>query len=319
MRLVLLTALLCTVCIGAARAQEYPARQVTLVASTGAGSASDMIGRVLAPRLQQRFGRPVIVENRTGASGNIGVASVVKSAADGHTLLIAPSTIAITPWLVKDLGWDPSRDLEPVARLAVISMALTVHADVPAQNTSQFIALAKQRPGALNYGTPGNGTPHHLGMELFKQVTSTNLTHVPYKNLPGAVTDVLGGRVDGGFFAVQSVLPHAKAGKVRLLATTGERRTPWTPDVPTLQEQGVAGADVESWIGLFAPQGTPAAIVQRLHQEAAALLQSAEIAETLFQGGVQVGVGSPEALRDLVRSDLERYRRIVAAAGLRGE
>ena len=316
MRALLVTLLLFS---GWAAAQEYPSRQITIVASTGAGSASDMIGRVLAPRLQQRFGRPVIVENRTGASGNIGVASVVKSAPDGHTLLIAPSTLTITPWLVKDLGWDPSRDLEAVARLAVISMALTVNANVPAQNASQFVALAKQRPGALNYGTPGNGTPQHLGMELFKQATNTNLTHVPYKNLPGAVTDVLGGRVDGGFFAVQSVLPHAKAGKVRLLATTGERRTPWTPDVPTLQEQGVTGADVESWIGLFAPSGTPSAIVSRLHQEVAVLLAAPEVAETLFQGGVQVGVAAPNELRDLVKTELERYRGIVAAAGLRAE
>jgi tripartite-type tricarboxylate transporter receptor subunit TctC len=305
--------------IGCAWAQDYPSRQVTIVSSTGAGSASDLIGRVLAPRLQQRFGRPVIVENRTGASGNIGVASVVKAAPDGHTLLIAPSTLTITPWLVKDLGWDPSRDLQAVARLAVISMALAVNSNVPAQNATQFIALAKERPGALNYGTPGSGTPQHLGMELFKQATGANLTHVPYKNLPGAVTDVLGGRVDGGFFAVQSVLPHAKAGKLRLLATTGDRRTPWTPDVPTLQEQGVVGADVESWIGLFAPTGTPPAIVSRLHEEVAALLAAPEVAETLYQGGVQAGVASPNELRELVKTELERYRRVVAAAGLRAE
>jgi tripartite-type tricarboxylate transporter receptor subunit TctC len=312
-------ALVLCIFIGAAAAQEYPARQVTIVASTGAGSASDMIGRVLAPRLQQRWGKPVIVENRTGASGNIGVASVVKSAADGHTLLIAPSTITITPWLVKDLGWDPARDLEPVARLAVISMALAVNASVPAQNASQLIALSKERPGALNYGTPGSGTPQHLGMELFKQTTGANLTHVPYKNLPGAVTDLLGGRVDGGFFAVQSVLPHAKAGKLRLLATTGERRTPWTPDVPTLQEQGVTGADVESWIGLFAPNGTPSAIVSRLHEEVAALLAAPEVSEILYQGGVQVGVAPPNELRGLVKTELERYRQVVNAAGLRAE
>jgi tripartite-type tricarboxylate transporter receptor subunit TctC len=305
--------------IGTAAAQDYPLRQVTIVSSTGAGSASDMIGRVLAPRLQQRFGRPVIVENRTGASGNIGVASVVKSPSDGHTLLIAPSTITITPWLVKDLGWDPARDLEAVARLAVVSMALTVHAALPAQDARQFIALAKQRPGTLNYGTPGAGTPQHLGMELFKQATGTSLTHVPYKNLPGAVTDMLGGRVDGGFFAVQSVLPHAKARKVRLLATTGQRRTPWTPEVPTLQEEGVSGADVESWIGLFAPQGTPAAVVNRLYHEVSGLLNAADIADTLFQGGVQVGLASPQELRDLVRIELERYRLVVAAAGLRAE
>lgn len=315
MRLALVLCLL----IGSAWAQDYPSRQVTIVSSTGAGSASDLIGRVLAPRLQQRFGRPVIVENRTGASGNIGVASVVKAAPDGHTLLIAPSTLTITPWLVKDLGWDPSRDLEAVARLAVISMALAVNSSVPAHNATQFIALARERPGALNYGTPGSGTPQHLGMELFKQATGANLTHVPYKNLPGAVTDVLGGRVDGGFFAVQSVLPHAKAGKLRLLATTGDRRTPWTPEVPTLQEQGVVGADVESWIGLFAPAGTPPAIVSRLHEEVAALLATPEVAETLYQGGVQAGVASPNELRDLVKNELERYRRVVAAAGLRAE
>jgi tripartite-type tricarboxylate transporter receptor subunit TctC len=220
---------------------------------------------------------------------------------------------------VKDVGWDPARDLEPVARLAVISMALAVNAGVPAQNARQFIALAKERPGALNYGTPGNGTPQHLGMELFKQASGAQLTHVPYKNLPGAVTDLLGGRVDGGFFAVQSVLPHAKAGKLRLLATTGEQRTPWTPDVPTLQEQGIAGADVESWIGLFAPAGTPAPIVQRLNQEVVSLLAAPDVAQTLFQGGVQAGPTSAEQLGALVKAELVRYRGVVAAAGLRAE
>lgn len=311
--------LVCATVLGAAAAQEYPTRPVLIVSSAGTGSAADMISRALAPRLQQKWGRPVIVENRIGASGNIGVASVVRASADGHTLLIAPNTITLTPALAKDLGWDPGRDLLPIGRVTVVQIGLVVHPGVPARTVGEFVALAKQRAGALNYGSPGSGTTQHLGFELLKQITGADVTHVPYKGLAQAITDLLGGRVDAAYMAVQSVLPHIRAGKLRMIAIAGDRRSPWLPEVPTLGEQGIAGGDVDAWVGLFAPQGTPAAVVAKIGQEVASLAQSTDLVETLFQQGVRLDFAGAEELGRNVREDLERFRRIVAAAGIKAD
>ncbi|MFN0302394.1 MAG: Bug family tripartite tricarboxylate transporter substrate binding protein [Burkholderiales bacterium] len=302
--------------IGSALGQgspEYPTRPVTIVSPTTTGTASDMTARTLAPRLQQKFGRPFIVENRTGASGNIGVSSVAKAMPDGHTILIAPSTIAIAPALSKDLGWDP-KDLQPIARLAFLTLSMIVPATVAANTPNEVVALSKQRPGTMNYASPGNGTPHHLVAELFKQVTGADLTHVPYKGSAGAVTDILAGRVEVAFFPVHAVLPHVKAGKLRMLATISDKRTPWTPDVPTLREQGINGVDVDSWIGMFVPLGTPPAIANRLTQEVIALIEQTDVRDALFPQGIVTHPGSAEAMGTLLRDDLERYRKIVTAA-----
>ncbi|MFM9883496.1 MAG: Bug family tripartite tricarboxylate transporter substrate binding protein [Burkholderiales bacterium] len=298
---------------GWAVGQEYPTRPVTIVSPTTTGTASDMTARTLAPRLQQKFGRAFIVENRTGASGNIGVSSVAKAAPDGHTILIAPSTIAIAPALAKDLGWDP-KDLQPIARLAFLTLSMIVPAAVPANTPNEVVALSKQRPGTMNYASPGNGTPHHLVAELFKQVTGADLTHVPYKGSAGAVTDLLAGRVEVAFFPVHAVLPHVKAGKLRMLATISDKRTPWTPDVPTLTELGVAGVDVDSWIGMFVPLGTPAGIANRLTQEVVTLLEQADVREALYPQGIITHSGSADVMGKLLREDLERYRKIVTTA-----
>ncbi len=305
--------MLITCIAGAAVGQEYPTRSVTIVSPTTTGTASDMTARTLAPRLQQRLGRPVIVENRTGASGNIGVSSVAKAPADGHTILIAPSTIAIAPALSKDLGWDP-KDLQPIARLAFLTLSMVVPATVPANSPSEVVALSKKKSGTFNYATPGNGTPHHLVAELFKQVTGADLTHVPYKGSAGAVTDILAGRVEVAFFPVHAVLPHVKAGKLRMLATISDKRTPWTPDVPTMVESGVTGIDVDSWIGMFVPQGTPPAVANRLTQEVALLLEQADIRDALYPQGIIPNPGSADTMGKLLRDDLDRYRKIVTAA-----
>ncbi len=302
--------------IGSALGQvgpEYPTRPVTIVSPTTTGTASDMTARTLAPRLQQKFGRPFIVENRTGASGNIGVSSVAKATPDGHTILIAPSTIAIAPALTKDLGWEP-KDLQPIARLAFLTLSMIVPASVTANTPGEVVALSLQRPGTFNYASPGNGTPHHLVAELFKQVTGANLTHVPYKGSAGAVTDILAGRVEVAFFPVHAVLPHVKAGKLRMLATISDKRTPWTPDVPTLLEQGINGVDVDSWIGMFVPLGTPSAIANRLTHEVSALLEQTDVRDALFPQGIVTNPGSADAMGRLLRNDLVRYRKIVTAA-----
>jgi tripartite-type tricarboxylate transporter receptor subunit TctC len=294
-------------------AQEYPTRPVTIVSPTTTGTASDMTARTLAPRLQQKFGRPFIVENRTGASGNIGVSSVAKATPDGHIILIAPSTIAIAPALTKELGWEP-KDLQPIARLAFLTISMVVPATIPAHTPNDVVTLSKQKPGTFNYASPGNGTPHHLVMELFKQITGASLTHIPYKGSAGAVTDLLAGRVEAAFFPVHAVLPHVKAGKLRMLATVSEKRTPWTPDVPTMVEAGVTGIDVDSWIGMFVPQGTPPGIANRLMQEVVALLDQSDVRDALYLQGIITNPGSADTMGRLLRDDLDRYRKVVTTA-----
>ena len=299
-----------------AQAQDYPTRAVTIVSPTTSGTGSDIMARQLAPRLQQKFGRPFVVENRTGASGNIGVGSVAKGNPDGYLIMVAPSTMAITPLMSKDLGWDPVKDLQPIARLAFLTLAMVAHSSVPAGSVSDFVALAKQKPGAMNYASPGSGTPHQLAMELLKLSTGIEITHIPYKGSAGAVTDLLGGRVQAAFFPVHAVLPHVKSGKLKFLGTLGEKRTPWSPEVPTLPEQGVSGVEVDSWIGMFAPRGTPMPIVERLSREVLAMIATQEIRDAVFEQGIIINPGAPEELQKMLIADLERFKKVITQAKL---
>ena len=295
-------------------AQEYPSRPITLVTPTTTGTAADITARTFAPRLQQKFGRPVVVENRTGASGNIAVASVVKAPPDGHTVMVTASTLAVTPLFSKNLGWDPQKDLQPVALLSYITYVLLVNPAVPVHNVKELIALAKQKPGSLNFSSPGTGTPHQLAMELFKQTVGIDITHVPYKGTAGAITDLVGGRVETAFFPVHTVSELAKAGKLRMIASVGSKRTPWTPNLPSLAEEGVPGIDVDAWIGVYLPIGTPAAITQRLTAEFLALINQPELREQLFQQGIVASPGGPDDLTRLLKSDMERYRKVIDQA-----
>jgi len=300
-----------------AQAEDYPSRPVTLIVPTSPGTAADITARVFAPRLQQKLERPFVVENRTGASGNIGVAAVIRAPADGHTLLLTASTLAVTPLVTPDLGWDPVRDLQPVALLSYITYVLLVHPSVPARTLQELIALAKQSPGTLNYGSPGTGTPHQLAMELLKQTAGIEITHVPYKGTAPALTDLIAGRVQTAFFPVHNTAQYARAGKLRMIGSVGARRTPWTPDLPTLAEQGMPGIDVDAWIGVFAPSGTPIDVVARISAELIALIGQPDIRENLFQQGIVASPGGPEDLARVLKADLERYRRVIATSRVR--
>jgi tripartite-type tricarboxylate transporter receptor subunit TctC len=311
--------LLLALCAAAASAQPYPSRQVTLIIPTTVGTAADITARNFAPKLQQKFGRPFVVENRTGASGNIAVSSVVKAPPDGHTILVTASTLSVTPLMTKDLGWDPVKDLQPVAILSSITYVLLVHPSQPIASVKELVAAAKQRPGELNFSSPGSGTPHHLIMEIFKQVTGTNITHIPYKGTASALTDLVGGRVETAFFPVHTANELAKAGKLRMIGSLGEQRTPWTPELPTLAEQGVAGIDVDVWVGVFAPLGTPGALVSILGNEFIALMNAPEMRELLFQQGITARTGGPDELARVLKSDLERYRKVIEQAGIRSD
>jgi tripartite-type tricarboxylate transporter receptor subunit TctC len=300
---------------------DFPARAVTLVVPFTAGSGSDTIARIISQRLAERWKQAVVVENRPGASGNLGADRVAKAAPDGLMLLMAINSFTMTPPLYKSLPYDPATDFAPVARLAVSSYALVVHNDVPARDVRSLIAYARsQPPGQLNYGTPGNGTPHHLGMELLKSSFGINVVHVPYKGLSGALTDLMGGQVQIMFATLHSVLPQARAGRMRMLAVTGDQRSALAPEVPTFREQGVAALDdLDAWYGVLAPARTPPELVTRLNRDFLEVVQSEDMRKQIAAQGLVVQTSTPVELRDQIRSDLIRWRKVVADAHIQAE
>ncbi|HEY1326949.1 MAG TPA: tripartite tricarboxylate transporter substrate binding protein [Casimicrobiaceae bacterium] len=298
----------------------YPDRSIRIVVPFTPGTGIDILARTLGQKLGEEWNEPVVVENRPGASGNIGTDAVAKSAPDGYTLLMTASTIVLNRSLFKSIPYDPVKDFAPVAPLAIGSLALVVNPGVEAKTVNDLIALAKSQPGKLNYASPGNGTPHHLAMELFKSSTGTNFVHVPYKGTAGAVTDLLGGQVQVMFLPVHVALQHVQAGKLRMLAAGGTSRASATPDVPSLAEAtGVRNIDTDIWYGLYAPAGTPQAIVAKLNAAFNGLLRDPEIARTLEKQGLQPTGGTQEALGQTTRSDLERWAKVVHDANIQPE
>ena len=293
----------------AAQAQSG-AKPITLMVPTSSATAADITSRLIQPILQQRFNAPVIVENRTGASGAIGMAAVVRAAPDGNTLLMSPSTMAMINLLQKDLTWNPG-DFAPVARMASLYYCVVVNPALPVNNINDLIALAKREPGKINFSTPGVGTPHHLVTELFKQVTGVNVVHIPYKASANAVTDLVGGQVQFAFQALHSVLPLVKAGKLKLIATVTDARTLWTPETPTLKEAGIDGVVINSWIGAFLPKGTAKQTIDRYARELNEVLNQPAIKEELLKSGIVVNFGGPDEMAALLRRDQALWKRVV--------
>jgi tripartite-type tricarboxylate transporter receptor subunit TctC len=302
--------------IRSAAAQEaYPSRTIRLIVPFTPGTGIDILARTLGQKMGENWKTPVVVENRPGASGNIGTEAVAKSPSDGYTLLMTASTIVLNRSLFKSIPYDPIRDFAPVAPLAIGHLALVTHPSVGARTVGEFIALAKRQPGRLNYGSPGNGTPHHLAMELFKSRTGIDVVHVPYKGSAGAVSDLVGGQISVMFLPVHVALPFVESGKLDMLAAGGSERASATPNVPSLAEAAaVRDIDTDIWYALYAPAGTPKEIVAKLNGEMNALLKSADIAETLARQGLQPTGGSPEALGSLTRTDLDRWSIVVREA-----
>ena len=297
---------------GLSQAQTTPTDVLTVLVPTTSGTGSDIAARLLAPRLSQRLGRPVIVENRTGASGTIAIGAVAKAAPDGNTILIAPNTMAMISSLYKNLPWDPVDDFAPVARLGKMLVATVVSPSVSATSIEQLVALAKSRPGQLNYATPGNGTPHHLRTEMFKRITGIDIVHIPYKGSAGAVTDLSAGHVQIGFFPLHAVLPLVKGGKLRILATSGDARSAWTPDVPTYRESGINGLNDYDWLGAFFPRNTPKETVNRFSREIIAIFSTPDFQEELSQRGVIANPGSPDELSALLKRELAEWKKVIA-------
>jgi len=293
----------------------YPERPVTLVVPFTAGSGSDIIARIVGPRLSERWKQPVVVDNKPGASGNIGAEAVAKAKPDGYTLLMAINTLSMAPNLYKKPPFDPATDFAPVMKMAVANFCMVANPALPVSDLTGLIALARSQPGQLNYASPGNGTPHHLAMELLKQQAGVNLTHVPYKGIAGATTDLVGGQVQVMFGSLHSVLPQVKGGKLKLLGITGEQRSPLAPGVPTFREQKADFLEaMDAWYALFAPAKAPIALIAKMHQDVSAVLAMPEVRDQLAAQGLSIQTSTSEQLGTLLRTDLTRWRKVISEA-----
>jgi tripartite-type tricarboxylate transporter receptor subunit TctC len=299
-----------------ALAQEpYPSRPVKLVVPFTPGTGIDILARTLGQKLGDEWKVGVVVENRAGASGNIGTEAVAKSAPDGYTLLPTAQTMVVNRALFASLPYDPVKDFAPIAPLAIGSLALVVHPSLNVKTVSELVAYAKANPGKLNYASPGNGTPHHLAMELFKSKAGLDIVHVPYKGTAQAVQDLLGGQVGVMFLPVHVALPQTDAGKLVMLAAGGTARSNAAPGVPSLAEAaGIRDIDTDIWYGLYAPARTPQSVIDRVNADVNRLLKQPDIADTLAKQGLQATGGTPAALAELTKSDLERWSAVVKTA-----
>ena len=292
---------------------QYPNRPIKLVVPFTPGTGIDILARVTAQKLQERLKTPVVVENRPGASGNIGTEAVAKSPADGYTLLFTATTLVQSAVLFKTVPYDPQA-LTPIGLAAIGNLSLVANPSVPAKNVAELVALAKAQPGKLNYASPGNATPHHLAMELLKLHFGLDLVHVPYKGTAGAVTDLLGGQIQLMFLPVHVALPQVQAGKLHMLASGSAQRSPVTPDVPSLAEAGVKDIDVDIWYALLGPAGLPRDVVALLNAELAAILRDPDTRAGLLKQGLAPQTGTPAELSKLIDTDLERWGRVVREA-----
>jgi tripartite-type tricarboxylate transporter receptor subunit TctC len=300
-------------------AQSYPTRPIRFIVPFTAGTGPDILARILGEAMAKKLGQPIVVENKAGASGNIGTDLVAKAPPDGYTILVTVTTFSMAPALYKPLPFDPVNDFAPVGEVAVGNLALVVNPALNVNNVSELVALAKAKPGTLNYASPGNGTPQHLAMELFKQQMGVDIVHVPYKGSAGAVGDVIANQVQMMIMPVHTALPYATAGKLKILAVSGDKRSALAPDQPTFKETGLQDYDIDLWYGLLAPAHTPRPIVDRLNQEIAAALAQPDIRESLQKQGLTPATGTPEALGSLIRSDLTRWEGVVSRAKIKAD
>jgi tripartite-type tricarboxylate transporter receptor subunit TctC len=302
-----------------AAAQQFPERPVRIIVPLPPGGSPDTIARTIAQGLQPVWSQPVVVENRTGGSQNIGSDAVAKSAPDGHTWLLAPDNVfAVNPHIAKQ-PFDPLTDLAPVTLLARIQFLLVVHPSVPAKSVQELIAHAKAKPGELNFGSSGTGSPQFLGGTLLQQLTGTRMNHVPYKGAAPAVADLLPGRIQVWVGAANSLLPHIREGKLRILATAAPQRFSELPNAPTVAEAGLPGYAVYPWLGLFVPAKTPPDIVGRINSEVVKIMNSPEVKARLVPQGMDIATGSPEALAQIVREDHARWGKVIRDAGIKAE
>jgi len=302
-----------------ASAQGFPERPVRIIVPLPPGGSPDTIARTLAQGLQGVWPHPVVVENRTGGSQNIGADAVAKSAPDGHTWLLAPDNVFSVNAHIAKQPFDPFADLAPVTLLARIQFLLVVHPDVPAKSVQELIAHAKAKPGELNFGSSGIGSPQFLGGTLLQQMSGTRMNHVPYKGAAPAVADLLAGRIQIWVGAANSLLPHIKADKLRVLGTAAGQRFSVLPDTPTIAEAGLPGYALYPWLGMFVPAKTPPDIVARINAEIARILNGPDVKARLVPQGMDIATGSPEELARVIREDDARWGKVIRDAGIKPE
>jgi tripartite-type tricarboxylate transporter receptor subunit TctC len=301
-------------------ASSYPDRAVTIVVPFAAGGASDILARQLGKQLTQVLGQPFIADNRVGAGGTVGARAVARAAPTGYTLIMGTnSSHAIAATIKKDLGYDPVRSFSPISLVAHVPQILMVNPSLPVSNVKELIAYAKANPGKLNYSSAGNGTPGHLGMELFKIMAGIEMTHVPFNGGGPALLALAGGQVDLMADNVSAALPQIKQGKVKAIGVTTSRRSGVLPDLPTIAEQALPGFDSGSWFALFAPPDTPKDIIGKLNAEVIKALNAPEVRATLVAQGAEPSPGTPEDLTKLIRDDIEKWSRVVEKIGFKME
>ncbi len=296
-------------------AQAWPAKTVRIVVPFAAGGPADIYARAVAEKLQAALGQPFIVEDKPGGGSIVGTDSVAKSAPDGYTLLMMSNTHTVNESLIPDRPFQLMRDFVPVAPVNYSDLVMVVHPSVPASSLKEFIALAKAKPGQLNYASSGPGTPYHMAGELFKAMAGVDIVHVPYKGSSGARTDILGGQVQMMFDAITTMASNVQAGKLKALGTSGKVRSPVLPDVPTVSEAGVAGYEAVIWLGFMAPAGTPKAIVDKLNAEIRRIVATAEIKAAWDKQGAVAMSMTPEEFGRFMREDIEKWARIVKISG----
>ena len=300
-------------------AQDYPSRPVRIVVPFSAGGPNDIIARLVAHKLGEALGQQMVIDNRPGAGGNIGTDSVAKAPPDGYTLLSAGPGSLITNPLIGKVPYDTARHFAPVSLMAGAPNVLVVHPSVPAKSVEELIALARAQPGRLNYASAGAGSNAHLAAALFAAMAGVELAHVPYRGTGPGLNDLAAGQVQLAIFGIPPVLPHVKRGALRALAVTGKRRSAELPDVPTVEEAGVPGYEVNPWYGLLAPAGTPAPIVTRLSAEVTRIVRAPEMRDKLAAQGAEAAGGTPEEFVAVIRADTLLWTRVIREAGIKGE
>jgi tripartite-type tricarboxylate transporter receptor subunit TctC len=308
--------LVLVLCSGSAIAQPYPSRAITMVVPFSAGGALDALARVLASRMADSLGQPVVIENRTGGGGSLGMGSVARSQPDGYTVLYTPNSVAIMPAFYRKLSFDPEKDLAPVSQFASTTLVMAVHPKLGVGTVKELVALAKSRPGKLNFGSSGVADPLQLGIEMLKNMTGIDMLPIPYKGQAPMFTALLAGEVDVAIVSLQLALAPARMGTLKVLAVTGPKRSIALPSVPTMAESGLVGYDLTSWHGIFAPAGTPRDVIDRLSREIARVANLPDVRQRIEATGNETVGSTPEEFEAKYRSDIARFKKIVQDAKL---
>ncbi len=299
--------------------QAFPTKPIQIIVPVAAGGGTDLLARTLGQKVSEILGQPVVVENRLGAGGNIGVEVVAKAKPDGYTLLVSPATIATNVAVYRKLPYDLLKDFQTITLVGQTGSVLVVHPSVKATNLREFIDLAKASPGDLNYGTAGMGSPQHLHAEFFNQLAGTKTNHIPYKGQSQAMTDLVGGQLAYMFSPVQNALPHIQQGRIRAITTAASQRNPNVPNVPSLAEGGFKGIDLANWFAVYAPAGTPPAVVKKLNAAFVQVGNSPEMKARFEKLGFEPFFTTAEEGNDFMRSELVRWARVAAYAGIKAE